>query len=204
MKLASLPIVLLLALTLRSGVSARGERTETPRVAGQFLVAAPEMPDPRFRHSVIYMVHHDGAGAMGLVVNRPIGTISLAALLDHLGYDAEAVRGEIRVHWGGPVHGARGFVLHTGDYAVKSTEAVADGLRLALTSEPEILRAIAHDTGPRRALFVLGHSGWGPGQLEAEIASGMWVTVSADEALVFDEDADTKWQRAMARSRITL
>jgi putative transcriptional regulator len=171
-------------------------------LAGQLLVATPEMPDPRFAGTVIYMVRHDSAGALGLALNRPIGTVPLAQLLERLGLESEGVSGNIRVHSGGPVDGGRGFVLHTAEYSRNGTVKVNE--MVAVTFQPEVLRDIAAGAGPRRALFALGYAGWAPGQLEAEIKAGGWVGVPADEALVFDEDYEGKWRRAMARRMINL
>ncbi len=97
---------------------------------------------------------------------------------------------------------ARGLVLHTTDYVGQSTVPVKDSV--ALTSEPEVLQAIAAGRGPRRSLFSLGYAGWAPGQLEAEIDAGAWVTVPADEALVFDDDYAGKWRRAISRRGVDL
>jgi putative transcriptional regulator len=100
------------------------------------------------------------------------------------------------------VEPAQGFVLHTTDYAIEGTQVVKDGI--AVTSQPEILRAIGTGTGPRKSLFALGYAGWSSGQLEGEIKAGAWVVVPADEALVFDEQYEKKWERAMARRTINL
>jgi putative transcriptional regulator len=169
---------------------------------GQFLVATDELTDPRFVRTVVYVIHHDAGGAMGLIVNRPMGEASVADLLEGLGLDGKGVKGEILVHYGGPVEPAKGFFLHTTDYATEGTQVVNDGI--AVTSQPEILRAIGTGTGPRRSLFTLGYAGWSPGQLEGEIKAGAWVVVPADEALVFDEHYEKKWERAMARRTINL
>ena len=174
----------------------------TGQLTGQLLVATPILPDPRFMRTVIYMVRHDEAGAMGLVVNRPMAEVPLARLLDQLGIESEGVTANIRLHYGGPVQRERGLVLHTGDYRGKSTESIKDGV--ALTWEPEIFRAIAAGAGPRRSLVVLGYSGWGAGQLESEMRAGHWVAVPADQDLLFDDDYDGKWTRAMARLRINI
>ena len=171
-------------------------------LSGQLLVATPLMPDPTFMRTVIYMVRHDKGGAMGLVLNRPMVEIPLARLLEQLGIESKEASGTIRTHYGGPVERTRGFVLHTADYVGKSTLLIKDGV--GMTWQPEIWRVIASGAGPRRRLFVLGRSGWAPGQLEAEMGAGHWVAVPADEALVFDEDYDGKWPRAMARRRLTL
>jgi putative transcriptional regulator len=182
--------------------NAAGASEPPAGLTGQFLVATDELQDPRFIRTVVYVVHHDAGGAMGLIVNRPIGDASLADLLERLGMEGKGINGEILVHFGGPVEPAQGFVLHTTDYATGGTQVVKDGI--AVTSQPEILRAIGTGTGPRRSLFALGYAGWSPGQLEGEIKAGAWAVVPADEALVFDEHYEKKWERAMARRTINL
>jgi len=182
--------------------SVRGASGPPAGLAGQFLVATDELTDPRFVRTVVYVIHHDAGGAMGLIVNRPMGEASLADLLGGLGLDGKGVNGEILIHYGGPVEPAQGFVLHTTDYKIEGTQIVKDGI--AVTSQPEVLRAIGTGTGPRKSLFALGYAGWSPGQLEGEIKAGAWVVVPADEALVFDEQYEKKWERAMARRTINL
>lgn len=176
--------------------------TATDSLTGRLLVATPKIHDPRFMRTVIYVVRHDSTGAMGFVLNRPMVEVPLARLLVELGIESEGVGGTIRMHYGGPVQRERGLVLHTADYRGKSTEPIKDGV--ALTWEPEIFRAIAAGAGPRRRLLVLGSSGWGAGQLESEMRAGHWVAVPADEDLLFDDDYDGKWPRAMARLKINL
>jgi len=186
-------------LALLGLLAARAPRAD-PSLVGQFLVATDEMPDARFSRTVIYMVRHDAAGALGLVVNRPLGDMPLADVLARFGVTDRDARGEIRVHYGGPVDPGRGFVLHTSDYVGPGSRLIADGI--AVTTDVEILTAMAHGGGPRRSLFALGYAGWAPGQLEREIRRGGWVSVAADAALLFDRDHERKWERAMARRRI--
>ncbi len=183
----------------RTGIAV-GAQSAT--LAGQLLVARTEIQDPRFVRTVVYMIHHDAGGAMGLILNRPVGEASLSDLLERFGLESKGVDGEIRVHFGGPVDPARGFVLHTADYKIDGSQVVKDGI--AVTARPEVLRAIGTGTGPRRSLFAMGYAGWAPGQLEAEIKAGSWEIVPADTALVFDEDYEKKWERAMARRTILL
>lgn len=171
-------------------------------LAGRLLVARPEMNDPRFARTVIYMVKHDASGALGLVVNRSFKEIPIAQVLDRLGVEHEKVRGSIRMRYGGPVEPGRVFVLHSADWRGEGTEVIAGGI--AMSSPPAVLRAMGSGKGPRRALLALSYSGWGPGQLEREIQSGGWITVPADPALVFDGDDDAKWERAMGRREIDL
>lgn len=200
--LASVGAAVLLTVAGIGARAAAQRPSPSGDLTGQLLVATPLMPDPTFMRTVIYMVRHDGGGAMGLVLNRPMVEIPLARLLEQLGIESKEASGTIRTHYGGPVERTRGFVLHTADYVGKSTLLIKDGV--GMTWQPEIWRAIASGAGPRRRLFVLGRSGWAPGQLEAEMGAGHWVAVPADEALVFDEDYDGKWPRAMARRRLTL
>ena len=193
---------LVLALAL-AAVGALGAHAQAgPGLAGQLLVATEQIQDPRFFHTVIYMVRHDATGALGLVVNRPLGDAPLADVRERLGLDNREVSGRLRVHYGGPVEPERVFVLHTADYAGAATEVIGDGI--ALTVHPEVLDAMAGGKGPRRSLFALGYAGWAPGQLEGEIQSGGWISVLANETLVFDDDYERKWERAMARRRIDL
>ena len=179
-----------------------GAAPEIGSLTGQLLVATPDMPDPRFARTVLYMLRHDAAGAMGLVLNRPVGDLPVARLLEQLGLENKGVQGTVRVHYGGPVAGLQGFVLHTPDYQGNGTRIVADGV--ALTSQSEILRDISTGGGPRRFLLAFGYAGWASGQLEAEMKAGHWVAVPADEALLFDDDYQGKWDRAWARQLIRL
>ncbi|HTP51368.1 MAG TPA: YqgE/AlgH family protein [Anaeromyxobacteraceae bacterium] len=160
------------------------------------------MVDPRFSRTVIYMVQHDANGAMGLIVNRPFKEASIASLLEQLGMEHKGVSGALRMHYGGPVGAGTVFVLHTADYRGARTKVVRDGI--ALTGSPDVLRAIGSGVGPRRALLLLSYSGWAPGQLEQEIHAGAWVVVPPDLALIFDDDYETKWERALARRDVDL
>jgi putative transcriptional regulator len=203
-----LSMAALLAIVMLAGVD-----TDTARqpdrdltqssLAGQLLVATPDLEDPNFRQTVVYMIHHDQGGAMGLVVNRVLGSGPLDKVLEGLGIDP---RGEheldIELHYGGPVEAGRIFMLHTPEYRVADTMVVSD--LAALTVTPEILQDIAAGEGPKRTLFALGYAGWAPHQLEDELAAGAWVVVEADEALLFDDQTDTKWQRAYDRRGIDL
>jgi len=197
------PLALLaVALSLLIGVPPAGSAAPVRILTGDLLVASPEMRDPRFAQTVIYMIRHDAHGAQGLVINRTLGEVPLARLLERLGMESAGAKGLIRLHTGGPVEARNVIVLHTGDYTSDATIAVKNGI--SVTVEPEILRAIADGKGPRRMLFALGYAGWAPGQLEAEIQEGAWIVANADEALLFDQDYEKKWKRAQARQKIDL
>jgi putative transcriptional regulator len=168
-------------------------------LAGQLLIASPEMGDPRFTHAVILVLQHKLSGAVGIVINRPDGERTFASLLQAIGEDATDVEGRVLLFAGGPVEPQIGFVLHSTDYHRDETLDVAAGV--AVTSSHEIIRDIAHKKGPKQALVAFGYAGWGPGQLESEMAQNGWFIASADPALIFDDDRATVWQDAMAHRR---
>ena len=167
-------------------------------LTGQLLVAMPQMQDPRFARSVVYMcAHSEEAGAMGLVVNKTIDGLTLDELCSHLNLEPARVNESRAVHFGGPVDPGRGFVLHSADYREEATLEIDGGFRMTATID--ILRAISRGAGPRQNLLALGYAGWAPGQLDAEIQANGWLSVAADSELVFDDADDSKWQRALKK-----
>lgn len=166
-------------------------------LAGQLLVAMPGMRDPRFQKTVIYLCAHNPDGAMGLVINRALESLSFPDMLEQLEIDVSGVGERINVHFGGPVESGRGFVLHSQDYLQEATMVVDQDM--ALTATIDILKAIACGTGPRQSLLALGYAGWGPGQLDTEIKSNGWLNVAADDELVFGPNLDKKWDQAMSK-----
>ena len=177
---------------------------------GQLLVAMPSMSDRRFARSVIYVCAHSDEGAMGLIVNQRAPNVSAPDLLERLGISTrgedETVANEVLslpIQVGGPVETGRGFVLHSADYfAADSTLAIEPGV--CLTATVDILKAIAQGNGPNRAILALGYSGWSPGQLENEIQSNGWLNCPADAELIFDDDLESKYARAMSKLGIDL
>jgi putative transcriptional regulator len=172
-------------------------------LAGTLLVAMPHMLDPRFARSVVYLcAHSENDGAMGLVINKVLGSLTMGELFAHLEIEPGGPIGSRPVHFGGPVETGRGFVLHTADYRDEGTLVVADDL--AVTATLDILRAIGKGRGPQKSLLALGYAGWAPGQLDAEIQDNGWLSVDADAELVFDPDLEGKWNRALDRLGINL
>lgn len=157
----------------------------------------PQMSDPRFVRTVIYMVAHTEDGAMGLVLNRLLESITFPDLLEQLGIGLSDATREIHIHFGGPVETGRGFVLHSSEYQQDATLQVDD--QVSLTATVDILRDIARGSGPSHCLLALGYAGWGPGQLEHEIQNNGWLHVDADDQLVFGPDLDGKWESAIAK-----
>ena len=165
-------------------------------LTGKLLIAMPGMGDPRFAHTVIFITSHTGEGAMGLVVNKPAEGLSLKDVLDQLSGDFAPNADTLAVHFGGPVETGRGFVLHSEDYHSALNTLVVEG-GFALTATLDILDDIARGKGPDKAILTLGYSGWGPGQLEGELARNGWLTADASADVVFDlPDAD-KWAAAL-------
>jgi putative transcriptional regulator len=173
------------------------EHADTTSLTGQLLIASPSIGDPRFAHTVILMIKHDNAGAFGITINRLVGERSIVELLDASGNEAKEISGTVRVFAGGPVQPELGFVVHSAEYRRDGTIDV-DG-RVAMTASREILRDIGQHQGPQKSLFALGYAGWGPGQLEGELARHDWFTTPEEPKLVFDDDRGNLWEEAMAR-----
>jgi putative transcriptional regulator len=180
----------------------RNQIPDDSTLTGQLLVAMPHMADSRFARTVVYLCAHSAEGAMGLVVNRLIDSLSFHSLLDQLGLEANGEALEMPVHFGGPVESSRGFVLHSADYIQDSTLVIDEDI--ALTATIDVLKAIASGAGPRQRVLALGYAGWGAGQLDAEIQANGWLMVPADHELVFGLDNQSKWQRAIAKIGVDL
>lgn len=177
--------------------------TKDPRyLAGQVLIAMPNMPDPRFDKAIIFLCVHNAEGAMGIVLNRQSSSISYPELLQQLGLPSHIIDAKKPVFYGGPVEAGRGFVLHSDELNQESTLKVTDGY--SLTATVDILRCIAEGRGPQSSILALGYAGWGAGQLEIEIQQNAWLTVMPDASLVFDETVDNKWQRAMSKIGVSI
>jgi putative transcriptional regulator len=175
---------------------------ETGYLTGQFLIAMPQMIDVRFQRSVVYICAHTAEGAMGLIVNKVLDSLTIPELMAHLGVSTgEPVKTE-QVHFGGPVETSRGFVLHSCDYVEAGTLVI--GHDLALTATVEILRALSRGEGPQQRLVALGYADWGPGQLDAELQANAWLHGPAEETIVFDAENDSKWARALRKLGIDI
>ncbi len=163
-------------------------------LVNHFLIAVPTMDDPHFARGVTLLCEHNEHGAMGLLVNRP-SDYRLGEVLEQMDLMTElAAIADDTVLIGGPVLPDRGFVLHDGGDEWPSTMRVAPGM--AVTTSREILVAMARGFGPRRHLVTLGYASWSAGQLEQEIVDNAWLTVPADQAIVFDTPIEQRWQAA--------
>src|SRR5262249_31353205 len=159
---------------LFAAASHPAEAPATHSLKGQLLIATPAMLDRRFDRAVILMVRHDGDGALGIVINRPLGEKPLADLLAAFGAKDTPASGNVRIFLGGPVELEVGLVVHSADYHRPETLQIDE--HLAATSSREVLRDIAVNAGPMKSLIAFGYAGWGPGQLESELARNVWYT----------------------------
>src|SRR3974377_2268954 len=188
----------------KDAVSARGY------LDGQMLIAMPAMSDERFARTVIYVCAHSSEGAMGIVVNQAAPNIKFPDLLVQLEVIPASERiqlpgraEEVKVLKGGPVETGRGFVLHSADFFIEnSTLPIHEGICLAATLD--ILKAIARGKGPSSAILALGYAGWAPGQLEQEIQQNGWLHCDADPELIFGQDIEHKYERALAKNGLDL
>ena len=160
-----------------------------------FLIAMPNMADPYFSRSLTYICEHNEQGALGIVVNRPID-MTLSALFERLemALSAQGPGGE-PVYFGGPVQTERGFVLHQPVGQWQSTLSIKD--QVGLTTSKDILEAVGNGSGPAKILVSLGYSGWAPGQLEQEIKQNAWLTVEAQDDIIFNTPVEQRLPQAM-------
>lgn len=173
-------------------------------LTNHFLIAMPGLEDAVFTRSVVYLCEHSERGALGLVINKP-SDISLKHLFDRV--ELPLGRPDLRdepVFQGGSVQTDRGFVLHEPvpspdpedkEPIYSSTIVVPEGL--AMTTSRDVLEALASGVGPRRVLVSLGYSAWGEGQLESEIGENSWLTVPADQSIIFDTPVAQRYERAL-------
>ena len=140
----------------------------------KLLVATPNMSDPRFKETVIFMFYHNNEGAAGLVVNKPLSKISIIELFkdNNVTLPEKIIQNEITLYWGGPVYSESIFFIHSSDY--NSINPIFSNEYLIVTQSAEILTDIANNKGPEKYLILSGIAAWDPGQLDYEIDQGGW------------------------------
>ncbi|MCG6934461.1 MAG: YqgE/AlgH family protein [Proteobacteria bacterium] len=169
---------------------------------GHFLIAMPNLADPNFFHTVTYLCEYSPAGAMGLVINRPLD-LSLGELAEQLDIEVtEPPMANVPIYQGGPVQTDRGFVLHTPQGEWDNTLSITPDI--ALTVSQDILESIAQGVGPEHFLITLGYAGWGEGQLEEELAANAWLNGPADTRIIFSTPVESRWPAAAAHLGIDL
>ncbi|RUO19801.1 YqgE/AlgH family protein [Aliidiomarina haloalkalitolerans] len=178
--------------------------SDTPKKApfhslqNHFLIAMPGLNDPFFHHTVTYVCEHNEEGAMGLVINQPVG-LTVASLLEQIEVEVTTTRSleDIHVLTGGPVATDRGFVLHPPQEGWRSSLQLSD--EIMITTSRDILESLGSDRAPQHFLLTLGYAGWDAGQLEEEIADNSWLTIPADADLLFHTPTAQRWEKAAER-----
>jgi len=172
-------------------------------VKDHFLIATEKMKDDRFEKTVIIMLKSDENGAWGLVVNRRLGTMPIALLIDpslNTSEEREKLyKINIPIFWGGPVDVKQVFILHTAEYQSDTTKNYGN---ISITQDYNILFDIAENKGPKKSLVIFGYSGWGSGQLEGEMERDHWILSDIDLDITFDKESNTKWNEAFKNSFI--
>jgi len=174
-------------------------------VKDHFLIATEKMKDNRFKKTVIVMLENDKDGAWGLVINKPIGLLPIALLIDpslNTSEEREELyKVNIPVFWGGPVETKKIFILHSIEYQSDSTSNYGS---ISITQDYNILFDIAENKGPEKSLVIFGYSGWGSGQLEGEMERDHWILSDIDLDITFDQESNTKWNKAYKNSFIKI
>ena len=170
-----------------------------------FLIATEKMKDNRFKKTVIVMLENDKDGAWGLVINKPIGLLPIALLIDpslNTSEEREELyKVNIPVFWGGPVETKKIFILHSKEYQSDSTSNYGS---ISISQDYNILFDIAENKGPEKSLVIFGYSGWGSGQLEGEMERDHWILSDIDLDITFDQESNTKWNKAYKNSFIKI
>jgi putative transcriptional regulator len=165
-------------------------------LTGKLLVAMPDMGDPRFSSAVIFMCSHSKNGAMGLTINKTAGNYKFSDLLKQLKIEVHSNTPDVPVNIGGPVESGRGFVLHSSEYD-SGEETLKIGSDYGMTASFEVLEDMSNGNGPVNGMLALGYSGWGPGQIEEEIAMNGWLSSEASSELIFGSDNTNKWRNTL-------
>ena len=174
-------------------------------VKDHFLIATEKMRDNRFNETVIVMLESDENGAWGLVINKRLGTMPIALLIDPSLNSSkereELFKINIPVFWGGPVDVKEIFILHSAEYQSETTKNYGN---ISISQDYNILLDIAENKGPEKSLVIFGYSGWGSGQLEGEMERDHWILSDIDLDITFDQEPNTKWEKAYKNSFIKI
>ncbi|MGC6484520.1 MAG: YqgE/AlgH family protein [Candidatus Puniceispirillales bacterium] len=170
-------------------------------LTGQFLIAMPQMDDPRFSNTVIFICSHDEDAAMGVVINQAMEDLYLDSLAEQIGIGTPRFWGDTPVFNGGPMEQSRGLVIHSSDHMLPDSITIND--RMAMTSNIKIINEIANGYGPQDFIVALGHASWTSGQLEREIRNNVWLTLPFQQDLIFNDRIDQTWMNCFSRLGIS-
>lgn len=167
----------------------------TTYLSNHFLIAMPTLADPYFAQSVTYLCEHNANGAIGIVINHPLG-INLTEVLNQLDIKSDNTKAsELPVLCGGPVHPERGFVIHTPGGNWRSSLEMSK--EISVTTSRDILQAIAQNEGPENVVVSLGYASWVAGQLEQEIVNNFWLFSSVNTDILFHLPFEARWQASL-------
>lgn len=167
---------------------------------GSFLLAMPALADPHFYRTVTCISEHNSEGALGIVINRKMSSLTGKDIFDELNIEYVSDAELIPVYIGGPVHTGEIFVLHSAPFTWKGCFMITRSL--AMSNTIDILEAIARNEGPLSYIIALGCAGWGPGQLESEIKENSWLTCSASEEIIFKLPSEVRWEESVKKMGI--
>jgi putative transcriptional regulator len=183
-----------------NSLTTENKNTNFESLAGKFLISSPyAFGNDVFNKSLIYVMSHNETGALGLIVNRMVNKLPAGAVLKLFKDNGNESELSMPVYVGGPVEPERGFVLHTSEYTKNLLLQSSDNL--AVSSNIEIIRDIAHGQGPQHSMVVLGYTGWSPDQLESEIEKNMWIISNSSNEIIFS-DSTNKWDTALSKMGI--
>jgi len=163
-------------------------------LTGQILFSLPGARDERFNKSVIYICAHSPDGAMGIIINKTLKMELYPNLLKELGIEKNKINKKIFFNYGGPVETSRGFILHSDDVIKKESIPINKGVILSNTIE--IFEDLSNGKGPEFSMVALGYAGWGAQQLEKERVNNGWMFTNVNSDFIFDENSETKWEKA--------
>jgi putative transcriptional regulator len=168
-------------------------------LAGKLIIAMPTMSDPRFKRSVVCICAHNEDGAIGIIINKIIESLSFSKIINQLKLKKNMTKNghKNHIYFGGPVETERGFILHSADYSSENSTSINS--EISMTASTEILQALIDGNGPNKSIVALGYAGWGPGQLDTEIQSNAWLSVESDLELVFSAKTAEKWDMALEK-----
>ena len=174
-------------------------------VKDHFLIATEKMKDNRFEKTVIIMLESDKNGAWGLVINKRLGTMPIALLIDpslNTSEEREKLyKINIPIFWGGPVDVKEIFIVHSVEYQSSTTRNYGN---ISISKDYNVLLDIAKNKGPEKSLVIFGYAGWGSGQLEGEMERDHWILSDIDLNITFDQESNRKWNKAYKNSFIKI
>lgn len=171
-----------------------------------FLIAMPALQDPFFRRSVIYICEHSPEGAMGIIVNKPLETLTVKNFLQKLKIKSISNKAKLRknnfvdrlekiVFVGGPLAADRGFILHSAQSSIYAS-SIYISENTVITTSRDVLETIGTIKQPENLLVALGYCAWKKNQLENEILENIWLTTPATNNLIFETPIANRWYEA--------